>query len=292
MASTNIRIRPKKVKEPVDPKKNTTITRKPKRTIEDLSSEDKYKVLEDYTSGQYSINELRDKWRLNHSDSLITFINGTITKLNIIKETSSINPATQSHYLNYKPTNLVNEPFLDLLSPPTDTLTDEELTYAYLYVFTGDNQSAVEQSGLDAGLNNKRIVKDTPAYAYAMRVRGLLLRNKPNVQSYINALREEKLKDNREVNKAFIIEELVDQLNQMKEEGKERRLILETIKLLGQTCSAFTERIEIGTIDPSRPVDALIEMAMREAASLPTHGQLKQLPAGSDCDYEVVEGDV
>lgn len=267
--------------------KPITLLRKPKITPSSLSPAERYQLLEEYMSGEYTIGQLRDRYNLNDSEALIKFINGTITRLNIVKETSAINPATQSHYLNYKPTSLVNEPFLELLSPPAASITDEEMTYCYLYVFTGDNRSAIEQSGLDAGLNHKRIIKDTPTYDYALRVRGLLLRNKPNVKAHIDLLRSEKLKDNKIVDKSFVIGELVEQLNQLKEDGRERKLILETIKLLGQTCHAFTERIEVCQIDPNKPIDSLIEMAMKEA-----NGTL--LPAGvvTDCTYEVYEDEI
>lgn len=250
----------------------TAIVRKKKVEIDKLSPSQLHDLLNDYLTTNFTYYDLAIRYNLVSEKSVRDYINKIITKLNIVKETASLHPTDSTKFQPlYKPTNLINEPFLEKLSPPNEALTDEELLYCYLFVYTGDNQSAIEQSGLDAGCNNKKLIKDSQSYEYALRVRGLHLRNKLNIREHINQLRLEKLKNSRDVNKVFVVEELVEQLEQLKEDGREKKLILDTIKLLGQTCGAFSERIEVTQIDPSKPlVDSLINMALREAKGLET----------------------
>jgi hypothetical protein len=258
--------------------KTKAIVRKRPKQIKDIDSATKYGVLSDYKSGKYTWDQLREKYNLKSKRQLENWVNQQIQSLNIIKETSALNPSTEHYYHNFTPSNLINEPFLDLLSPPENPeLSEQEYTYAYLYVYTGNNLKAVSESGLDAGLTKHKSKNQlTPAYKHACRMRGMYLRKKTNVSAVISKLRSEKLKDFK-VDKELIVEELVIQLEELKESGENRKLTLDTIKLLGQTCSAFTEVIEIGEVNPAKSLEKLVEMAQKNAT-------VKELPQGSKTD--------
>lgn len=263
---------------------NRLVVRKKLKDLSSLDDSWKFKILEDYSTGNFTWEELRAKYNLKSKKQLEEFVNKHLQKLNIVKETNSLDVTKENYVLSYTPNNLINEPFIEQLSPPTASMTelsDAEMTYCFIYVYAGDNPQAMKESGLDAGLE-KYGIKTSDTYKNAIRTRGLFLRNKKNVSEYIHKLREEKLKLHPEVNKKFIVEELLEQLSLLKESGENQKLVLETIKMLGQTCHAFSEHITVSKIDPSKALDNLIELAQVAA--------VKELPPGSPVD-EVWEVD-
>ena len=153
---------------------------------------------------------------------------------------------------------MINEEFLSLLSPDSSkTLTEEESLFSYLYVYRGDLYEALETSSLSVGL-----IKGSESYRKALTIRGAYLKEKANVASYIQKLREARYVAS-DVTKESIQSMLLEELAVMKERGdkRDRVNIRQTIELLGKTIGAFTERVEVHEVDPSSSLDLLIEMA-------------------------------
>ena len=159
---------------------------------------------------------------------------------------------------------LLNQEFLDKLSDNySPTLTEEEALFCWLYVHKGDSVEAIEESTLDSGL-----FKDKPkSYKRGVLSRSIYLQNKPNVAQYIKELRESRYYT-EDISKQYIQELLLEQIEQTKLRGdrKDSVNLRQLIELLGKTIGAFTERVEVHEIDPSKSLDLLIEMA-KDASS-------------------------
>lgn len=185
---------------------------------------------------------------------------------------------------------LINQSFLDLLSHTGEerSLTDAESIYTWIYVHTGENDIAIQEAGLDVGLHREKS-DDTAKFNYdkAVAFRGLYLRSRPNIASYIKELRERRFVD-QDISKSRIQSELLDQLQQMKDSGdsKNRTAMLKTIELLGKTIGAFVERVELSEVNPSKALDELIDMAKRGAVKELTSPKPAQKPIET---WEAVE---
>ena len=158
-----------------------------------------------------------------------------------------------------KATEVINEEFLSLLSPDdSPTLTEEEALFSWIYVHKGDSIEALETAGLHIGL-----FPDRPAtYKRGLLTRSIFLQNKANIAQYIKELREKKYYT-EDVTKQYVQELLLEQIAQMQLKGDKRDAVnlRQTIELLGKTIGAFTEKIEVHEVDPSRSLDLLISMA-------------------------------
>lgn len=227
-------------------------------------------ILYDYSKGM-TTKELEAKYNLYTSD-IRYFINYSIDSMINYKERNILNVrgsdesfkdkkvvALHQSLQKLKDMELVTQSFLSLLSPSTEpTLTDEESLFSQLYVRTGDSEEAIKGSSLDVGLQPSSPI----SYRRALLVRSAYLREKPNVKEYIDTLRS-SLFSTDSVDKKKVQELLVEEIYKMKEKGDPRDKVnlRQTIELLGKTIGAFTERIEVQEIDPSKSLDALIEMA-------------------------------
>lgn len=168
-----------------------------------------------------------------------------------------------------KATEVINEEFLSLLSPDdSPTLTEEEALFSWIYVHKGDSIEAIEESKLTGGLFPDRVV----TYNRGLLTRSLYLQNKNNVAQYIKELREKKYYT-EDITKQYVQELLLEQIAQMKMKGDKKDAVnlRQTIELLGKTIGAFTEKIEVHEIDPSRSLDLLIEMAKEASVNELTH---------------------
>lgn len=154
---------------------------------------------------------------------------------------------------------LLNEDFLNKLSDNlSPTLSEEEALFCWLYVHKGDSFGAIEESTLDVGL-----FKNQPtSYKRGILSRAAYLQAKPNVAAYIKELRERKYYTN-DVDKGYVQELILEQIEQTKLRGDRRDSVnlRQLIELLGKTIGAFTEKIEVHEVDPSKSLDLLIEMA-------------------------------
>jgi len=242
-----------------------------KRTLDPakLDQEKQWQIVKEYTEGTLTVTQLAEKYNTS-TDNIGLIATRCWKNLTNMKETRalvSINSVSSQHSLKVlHNTNLINQQFLDLLSTSgtETTLTDAESIYAWVYTHTGENQLALEESGLHVGLLHAKNDpnKSQPNYEKACSLRGMYLRSLPNVASYIKELRERRFVD-QDISKARVQSELIDQLSQLKESGDPRNKthILKTIELLGKTIGAFIERVEVTEIDPNKALDHLIDMA-------------------------------
>lgn len=151
------------------------------------------------------------------------------------------------------------EEFFNMISKEDSaTLTEEEALFSWIYVHKGDSIEALETAGLHIGL-----FPDRPAtYKRGLLTRSIFLQNKANIAQYIKELREKKYYT-EDVTKQYVQELLLEQIAQMQLKGDKRDAVnlRQTIELLGKTIGAFTEKIEVHEVDPSRSLDLLISMA-------------------------------
>lgn len=220
-----------------------------------------YNILDDYLKGapikelvgkyNYSDKHIRDMIE-NHHQQLV---NARSANALAITQKDGYNPVLEK----LKKIEVLNQEFFDKLSPEdSPTLSEEEALFAWMYVHRGDSREAVEMSTLDVGL-----FKDQPVtYKRGIFSRAVYLQHKPNVASYIKELRNTKYRQD-DVNKTYVQELLLEEIQQIKEKGdkKDSKTLSRLIELLGKTIGAFTERVEVMEVDPSKSLDLLIDMA-------------------------------
>lgn len=220
-----------------------------------------YNILDDYLKGvpikelvgkyNYSDKHIRDMIE-NHHQQLV---NARSANALAVTQKDGYNPVLEK----LKKIEVLNQEFFDKLSPEdSPTLSEEEALFAWMYVHRGDSREAVEMSTLDVGL-----FKDQPVtYKRGIFSRAVYLQHKPNVASYIKELRNTKYRQD-DVNKTYVQELLLEEIQQIKEKGdkKDSKTLSRLIELLGKTIGAFTERVEVMEVDPSKSLDLLIDMA-------------------------------
>jgi hypothetical protein len=226
-----------------------------------------YKVVEGYIKGKTTL-ELAKEFHYSQ-DKIIYMIEEHYRDLVNAKEAHALCITSKEGYNpvfeKLMASEVMTENFLALLSPPEAcTLTEEEALFSWIYVHKGDSIEAIEASGLQIGLFADRPV----TYKRGVLTRSLYLQNKANIAAYIKELREKKYYT-EDITKQYVQELLLEQIAQMKLKGDKRDAVnlRQTIELLGKTIGAFTEKIEIHEVDPSRSLDLLIEMAKTACVS-------------------------
>lgn len=255
----------------------TVKTRKKVRTFNELSEKEKWLLLTEYSSDPTTpISLIAEKYNITPESMTKaierfyhSFVQAKETKLLITEQQLEQNQEKRKgeiiYYKKFNHPSTMNEKFLELLGEG-DECSEAEHTYAYTYIFTGNNERALKESGLDVGLsrdcrtNSKAILK----------VRGYFLRSLPRIKQLIEDLRSSKLED-IVIDKAMVQSELVDLLYQLKEEGSPTTVNqrLRIIEDLAKTCGAMSERIEVQNVDPSSALDILI-MKAKEAEVRPS----------------------
>jgi hypothetical protein len=246
--------------------KGTTVRRASDENLDHMA------IVSDYIEGTMSVSKIAAK----HSttmDNVSLIAKRTWKSLTNMRESQLLtaDAANAGEHFETKvalkelhSTELVNQEFRDKLSDPeSNLLTDEEATYAWIYVHTGDIKEALEGSLLNIGLYKEKDRAQRFSYERALQLRGYYLNAKVNVSNYITELREKRLID-ADVGKARIQSELIEQIEQMKTSGqahKNRMASLRAIELLGKTVGAFVERVEITEVNPNDALDRLIELA-------------------------------
>ena len=232
------------------------------RELKGISKEENfYEILDLYLKGatipkiakEFHYHE--DKVRRMIDDHHEQLANSRAANSLIITSKEGYNPVLEK----LKAIEVINDDFLDRLSPPTSpTLTEEEALFCWIYVHKGDSQEAIEMATLDQGLFKEQIV----TYKRGIFSRSLYLQNKDNVAQYIKELREKRYYT-EDISKQYIQELLLEQIDQVKSKGdrKDAVHLRQLIELLGKTIGAFTEKIEVMEYNPSKSLDLLIEMA-------------------------------
>lgn len=221
----------------------------------------KYKVIELYLNNT-PISKIAEKYHYTTGE-ITSIIDDHIMNLANTRSAQVLESSRETKIYpvleKLKKIEVLNEPFLAKLSPNESlTLTEEEALFAWIYVHKGDSKEAVEMSTLDEGLLKEQAV----TYRRGIFSRALYLQNKPNVAQYIKELREAKYFQ-EDITKQYIQRELLEQIDYVKQRNDKRDAVhlRQLIELLGKTIGAFTERVEIQEVNPSKSLDLLIEMA-------------------------------
>lgn len=227
---------------------------------------DKYKILEDYISLTHSVKEIAER-----NNCTVKVVEATINKLyrdfQNARETKMLIATQGNHkeYLKMTKEHLestsINESFLELLSNPDDCLTEYESTFCILALDTGDDLLALKGSGLDKGLKkNDSTSKITEANA--LRLRGLYLRRKPNVASYLTALKKDKLGIITDA-KEFVQSTVLEEISQMKNRNSARDSsnILKAIEFLARTEGLLVDKSTVELVSGDDGFDRIIRMA-------------------------------
>ena len=254
----------------------TVVLRKSMDTVDHMG------IVQAYTDGVLTVTQIAENYKTTPKNVGL-IVNRHWKSLTNMRESRMLLQAPESAQEHFDTkhamaqlhsTDLINQEFLDKLSDPeSELLSDEEATYAWCYVHTGDGAESVKTAGLDIGLIRDKSRDTRFSYDKALDIRKMYLNAKPNVGRYVTQLREERLID-ADVGKSRIQSELITQIDQMKASGqanKNRMAMLRSIELLGKTVGAFVERVEITEVNPSDALDELIEMAKQaEVKPLPT----------------------
>jgi hypothetical protein len=160
-------------------------------------------------------------------------------------------------------TEKINKEFLDLLSEDESlVLSDNELIFCELYNDDGDEIRALEESKLNAGLKKTRDIRDKEEYNHALTLRSFYLRRKPNVASYLNQIKREKIKQIID-GKEFVQTELLAVIERLKAHGSPQSLAtyLKAIESLGRTFGAFEDKLTLNELSGDTGIDRILAKA-------------------------------
>lgn len=200
------------------------------------------------------------------------FIHKFYTKFRDIVETEAL---LQSHAIDMKggPTSIpekitlyksqskidkdINKYFIDKISDPNDSvLTEEEIIFCRLLIYEGDDEKALIDSGLAEGLSPTRTQAVRP-----MKLRIILLKQKKNIQRFLNELQINYAKE-LNVSKEMVQTELIRQLSELKAQNNPRNAptIAKLTEQLGRTVGAFTDKVVVEEISFDAAMDKMLEM--------------------------------
>jgi hypothetical protein len=226
------------------------------KSFSTLTDAQKYKVLNRYKLGE-TIGDIAKSLKVD-LDTTKDFIAKEITGLTTVREINKLTEEARGLPMTpINPSTLMNTKFLE-------DVDDKKEVYAYYYAMTGSNEHALKESKLDLYLPRSITVKTK---RYTLGVRGKFIRDLPGIQSYINDIRDMRVKDLR-LDKPFIQSELVEQLEQLKElagdDPKYRGHLLKTIELLGRTMAAFSDTLVLEEANPKTGLEILMARAKSE----------------------------
>ena len=241
-----------------------------RKAAENITKQHKYDIIDDYIHSGLSVSEIANRYNTTESN-IELIVTRHYKALSNMRETRVLlaNQTLQC-YKSFKTEVLdpekINESFLEKLSEPDSlVLSDNEVVFAELYNYDGDEVKALEESKLNVGLKKARDPKDREEYTQALLLRAFYLRRKPNVASYIQRLQEEKLK--AIVNgKGFIQSELLSVIEKVRNSSGDRNVMthLKAISELARTYGAFEDKMIVEGLDGDSAINRILAKA-REA---------------------------
>jgi len=229
----------------------------------------RYKVSHLYSSGK-SYQEIADEtgWNVasikrqvqKHYSSMRELLETeTLIESQKADNVSMVNtPAKVKTYRNQKKLDKnINKNFLEKISDPdAETLTNEEVMFAYLMVHEGDEINALSQSGLAEGL-----AKSNPGYRRAIKMRCIMLKGKRNMIKYINSIQVDYARE-LNVSKEVIQAEILQQLHTLKNQNNPKLAptIAKLTEQLGRTVGAFSDKITIQEVSFDDAMDEMMDM--------------------------------
>ena len=249
-------------------------TTKVRKAADNIPISRKYKIIEDYLDPSLSVAAIAEKYNTTpgaienvvrrHYQSLQ---NVRETRVLISSQSAAGLKVATSSYLN---PDKINEQFLEKLSEPDSLyLTDNEMVFAELFNFNGDEIQALEEAKLNGGLHKPKDKGDREEYYSALKLRAFYLRRKPNVVRYLEEIQKEKLKTIVE-GKGFIQSQLLSIMEKVKNLDSERAAMthLKCIEQLGRTLGAFEENINITGLDGDSAIDRILQKARDAKATV------------------------
>jgi predicted DNA-binding protein YlxM (UPF0122 family) len=165
-------------------------TTKVRKAADNIPISRKYKIIEDYLDPSLSVAAIAEKYNTTPG-AIENVVRRHYQSLQNVRETrvlissqgaAGLKVATSS-YLN---PDKINEQFLEKLSEPDSLyLTDNEMVFAELFNFNGDEIQALEEAKLNGGLHKPKEKKDREEYYSALKLRAFYLRRKPKVVRYL-----------------------------------------------------------------------------------------------------------
>ena len=137
------------------------------------------------------------------------------------------------------------------------------MTYAYYMGLTNDSKYSLKAAGL---LEMPKGIQSVTKL-HIIRVRSQYLRSIPEIRKEIDKVRKEEY-INTAVDRPYVVTEIVQMLEQEKlrssDEPSARKNAISLIKMLGDTCGAFTTNIKVEEVDSKKSLQMLIEMAKED----------------------------
>lgn len=157
----------------------------------------------------------------------------------------------------------MNSSFIEKISEESEALTDSEVMFALHYVSTGNPTAAIEEAKLDVGL-----ISTGTSANIAKALRADLLLHKPNVVHYITDLKTKRYLPEA-VSKSQIQVLLLEQIESVTKDPHLKPQSRHSLKhklteSLGRTIGAFSDRVQVTTVNP---VEALAQLEKLNAAS-------------------------
>lgn len=239
------------------------------RSINNLEAFERWNLLMDYLSLKMTNEEIADKYQIKKR-RVEDFVAKVYKRFQVARETNlllsnrsnaSLFQVMRDRYVN---SDHINRNFCNLLSPEDSlALSDPEILYCEILMEYGDEVRAIEESGLDTGLGNKK-KEAGPTYREACILRSFYLKKKPNVANYLNQEKKKKLKK-IEGGKEYLQEHLITLIEELRNSGDRKNLtsLLKATEQLGRTIGAFDDKMTVNTFDGDAVLDTILEKAKK-----------------------------
>ena len=239
---------------------------KTRNTLATVQLDKKWKVIEEYLDCKLSNNDIAEKYQLS-TDTVENLVKDTYRKFQNVRETKILitTQGQPERFLRLKRdyilSDKINQEFLEKLSEPDSlVLTDNEMLFCELFADHGNEISALEESGLDAGLQKTNVKQDT--FNSSLKLRSFYLRRKPNVAGMIKEIQQRKIKVMTS-GKEHLQAELLAVVEKLRNNGDPRSVpaIPKSIELLGRSVGAYDDKQTIEVVGGDDALDKILNRA-------------------------------
>lgn len=273
--------------EPKDRKRIRKVERKSKHLTRALV----LKMIDDYRGGTYTIKDLSYRYSITevlvrkHIDEFLSEllnVDNTRTLLNSQKVPTPQGKKAAEKSLDFRKafeTQEHNQEFLNLLSEDdSPTLSEEEASFCWHWVYGSSSIEAVEKSGMDAGLikPNKKDPTRVTNYRNICKLRSLYLRRKANILAFIQSIQADTLQ-RMNIDKNFVVQEILRQIEELRDSKdiQARRLLAKFIDNLSNILGLYSQTVNVNQVDMGDTIDILMSKA-KEAQVTSDQPQIEQ----------------
>ncbi len=180
-----------------------------------------------------------------------------IKELNIVQESNKLSGVGITIPTNIRSSKEITDDF-------KAKAQDNGLIFAYYYGLTNDIKYSLHVAELDE-MPKGNLTAATVNYIY--RVRGQFLLSIPAIREEVNEVRKQELKS-ADIDKPYVVAEIINQLEQEKiladTNPASRKNAITLIKMLGDTCSAFSTTLKLEENTGKDNLDQFIELAKQD----------------------------